>query len=139
MLEEPGIVKRGETVDPALVIAAEEYWNPGLDERSSWLLEEVLPSVRRFLAEHSAHRIVFGEDSMYFDSSPEWFLEWIQEGFLATPLPRALFERLRLNSWRGVCGYVKNLKNKPSWWRDQQERDRAERWYKERLVRVNSA
>jgi hypothetical protein len=133
-LEEPGIVRRDEAVDSDLVMATQEYWNPERDDRSQWLIKEVLPSVRHFFEEHRAHRIIFGEGDIVFDASPDWFLEWIQEGFLASPLPRFCYERVRCSSWTAVCEYINTLKLKPSWWKDLDERGRAERWYKARLV-----
>jgi hypothetical protein len=62
-LEEAGVVKRGNVLKPESVFATEEYWNPGSDATSKWLVEEVLPSVRIFLERHREHRIVFDEDA----------------------------------------------------------------------------
>jgi hypothetical protein len=134
-LEEAGVVKRRNIVDPGSVLAAEEYWNPEPDDRSKWLLEEVLPSVRRFIQEHGEHTIVFDESDVFHDTGPDWFLEWIQEGYLFYPLPRFCLERLRCNSWTAVCEYMNRVRFKPSWWTDREERERAERWYKARLIR----
>lgn len=137
-LEDTGIVQRGKPVDPTSVLTASEYWNPEPDERTNWLTSEVLPSVRRFLNEHAGHGIVFGEDDMFFDSNPDWFLDWIQEGYGTTPWPRFLHERVQLKSWTAVGEYVSRLPHSPSWWRDLDQRERAERWYKARLVRNSS-
>ena len=76
-------MKRGDPVQPDLVIAAADYWNPEPDDRSTWLLKEVLPSVRAFLREHHTHGIVFDESDAVRNSGRDWFLEWIQEGYLS--------------------------------------------------------
>ena len=104
-LEEAGIVTSGTP----------EYWNPEPDERSKWLLEEVLPSVRIFFEQRRLHRIVLGEDGQFFDSDPDWFLKWIQEGFWSKPLPRFYLERVGCKSWREVCEHISQLKFKPGW------------------------
>ena len=135
-LEEVGAVKRGEIVQPGSVLAAEEYWTPEPGENSKWLLDEVLPSVRSFLQEHGTHRIVFDEGDVFYEAGPDWFLEWIQVGYLADPLPRFCLERLKCESWMAVCEYMNHVKYKPSWWTDREERERAERWYKARLIRT---
>jgi len=88
-LEDAGVVARDQTVDPQKVFAAEEYWNPEKDDISKWLYDEVFPSVRAFLEEHGSHDVVFDEHDRFRDEGGvNWFLEWIQEGFLSDPLPR---------------------------------------------------
>jgi hypothetical protein len=64
-LEHSGIVALASPVDPRNILAAESYWNPLAEERSDWLCNRVLPSVRRFLLEHGDHGLVyFEEDSL---------------------------------------------------------------------------
>lgn len=129
-LVETEVVVPNDPINIARLLGADEYWNPGVDEQSKWLVNDVLPAVRHFLTSHGNHRVVFGEDSLYFDSNPDWFLEWLQEGFLACLLPRFLKERLKLDSWADVCRYVEGLKSAPAWWNDPEERQRTERWFR---------
>jgi hypothetical protein len=75
-LEEPGVVTHNGGVDIEAVLARAEYWNPPEEERSEWLCERVLPSVRRFLSLHGTHGIVYtdegvilNEDSLYYNWS----------------------------------------------------------------------
>ncbi len=56
------------------VLAASEYWNPPPHERSEWLVERVLPAVRRYLGQHHDHGIIYtheaavcDEDSLYYN------------------------------------------------------------------------
>jgi hypothetical protein len=134
-LEDAGIVTKGGPVDPAKVLAAEEYWNPEKEETSNWLYNEVFPSVRTFLEEHGPHKIIYGEIDLICDSSSDWFLEWIQEGFLAYAYPRFCLERLHHDSWDAVRSYMDQQKSKPRWWTEPDERERAERWFKASLIR----
>ncbi|MDZ4659915.1 MAG: hypothetical protein SH868_20250 [Bythopirellula sp.] len=62
LLEEPGIVQRGEGVDVEVVFSCDEYWYPPAEECSEWLCEKILPSVRKFLEEHRSHGIVYIEE-----------------------------------------------------------------------------
>jgi len=137
-LEEAGVVKQGTAVDAELVLAAQEYWSPEPDDSSKWLLEEVLPSVRVFLEQHRTHTVVFGDRDM-FDKGPDWFLEWMQEGYGFDPLPRHCLERLGCQSWAAVCEHMTQLKFKPAWWTDPKERERAEGWYRAQLIRALGA
>jgi hypothetical protein len=82
--------------------------------------------------------VVFGEGD-FVDSSNTWFLEWVQEGFLADLLPRACLERLKLESWEMVGRYLDRLERKPSWWNDPEERQIVERWYKARLREISGS
>ena len=58
-LEAPGLVKRGERVDVEAVLGCRSYWEPPGAECYEWVIDRVLPSVRRFLEEHREHGIVF--------------------------------------------------------------------------------
>ncbi len=76
LLEDPGVVIPNGGVDVEAVLAREDYWNPPEEERSEWLCERVLPAVRRFLADHRAHGIVYtdegaiyNEDTLYYNWS----------------------------------------------------------------------
>lgn len=64
-LEHPGVVRLGEQVSESALLAALAYWQPPPDEQSEWLMQQILPRVRRFLAEHTAHRLLFLEDEHF--------------------------------------------------------------------------
>jgi hypothetical protein len=69
-LEYPGVVRHNEGVDVGLVTACPEYWDPPEQERSEWLCDRVLPAVRRFLADHREHGIVYiDEETLYNEDS----------------------------------------------------------------------
>ena len=65
-LQHPGVVCLGEAVSASAVLAAADYWTPPPDEQSDWLMQEILPAVRRFFTEHSEHRLLFLEDEHFF-------------------------------------------------------------------------
>ena len=76
LLVEPGVVSPNEGVDIEALLAHSEYWNPPEEERSAWLCERILPSVRRFLEEHNSHGVVYtdegvicNEDALYYNWS----------------------------------------------------------------------
>ena len=63
-----------ESVDVEAVLNCAEYWNPPDEERSPWLMNRILPAVRRFFDEHRTHGIVYidedtviQEDTLYFN------------------------------------------------------------------------
>lgn len=115
-LEETGIVTRGENVDVEAVLAAENYWNPPQDGVSRWLCEEVFPPLRQFLHNHKNHRIVFGEDED-FAPDDDYYLDWMQIGYLMAPTPRYLVEVLGFKSWDQVCEYMQKQEFPPTWWK----------------------
>src|SRR4051812_24157981 len=67
LLEEPGIVIVGKPVSVDNVNAAVDYWNPPPEEQSEWLVKQILPQVKRYLAVHRDHGIVYIEDDLVFD------------------------------------------------------------------------
>jgi hypothetical protein len=76
-LEHPGIVAIGEPISVEAVLAASDYWSPPVGEGSQWLVEGVLPRVRRFLAAHRDHGILYIESDLVFD--PEGpCADWIE-------------------------------------------------------------
>jgi hypothetical protein len=128
-LEEPGIVTRTDAVDVSAVLGASEYW----DVDAEWLVA-LLPAVRRFLEQHAAHHVRFGD----FEEIPlPWYadglFEWIMEaGFVLEELPRYYVERLGFHAWDEVVAHVSSGKA-PPWWRSEGERE-AGRLAFERLV-----
>jgi len=61
LLEHPEIVRLGETVNTPAIFAASDYWQPPPEERSAWLVDEILPAVRQFLLAHTAHSLRYVE------------------------------------------------------------------------------
>ncbi len=77
-LENPGIVSLGQPVSLPSVLNAIDYWNPLLDDRSKWLVDEILPRVKLFIEQHSDHELLYIEQDMVFD--PEGpCADWIEE------------------------------------------------------------
>lgn len=58
-LEDTNVVALDATVDVARVLNASEYWEPEGEAESRWLLDSILPTVRRFLVEHGDHSISY--------------------------------------------------------------------------------
>ena len=62
-LEDPGVVTLGAAIDLPSMLNAEPYWNhredDDLGEKDPGYLDELLPRVRRFLKDHSGHRLVY--------------------------------------------------------------------------------
>jgi hypothetical protein len=76
-LEKPGLVVIGEPVSVDVVLSAEEYWNPPVEEESKWLVEQILPRVKQYLAAHRKHGIIYIEDDLVFD--PEGLCaDWVE-------------------------------------------------------------
>lgn len=115
-LEEPRIVKRGNPVSVEAVFSAREYWSPSNTDSADWLRKEVLPSVRRFLAEHRRHRIVFGNTADFLSSDEDGFLDWMQVGFSPLLLPRYFVELLGFQTWDQVSSFIARQDNTPWWW-----------------------
>ncbi|BAY10833.1 hypothetical protein [Calothrix sp. NIES-2098] len=74
LLENPGIIDKGERISAEQVFHAEKYWQPPPDESSPWLIKQILPAVHRFLSEHQQHCLLYldednfaREDSIYYD------------------------------------------------------------------------
>jgi hypothetical protein len=66
LLEHPNIVTLGEPVSFSAVLAAADYWKPPPDEQSDWLMQQILPGVRRFLADHSGHKVLYLEEEHFY-------------------------------------------------------------------------
>lgn len=77
MLEHPGIVRLGHAVSVEAVLSAAEYWSPFDDGDSRWLLEDVLPRVRRYLAAHGEHGIIYIESDLVFNPDGP-YAEWVE-------------------------------------------------------------
>jgi hypothetical protein len=77
LLEEPGIVQLGQSVDVQQVFKHDEYWNPPDGENSAWLCNEILPTVRYFLRTHMAHKVLYVEDDQIFDENSVMF-NWVE-------------------------------------------------------------
>jgi hypothetical protein len=74
-LENTGIVQQDHDVDIERLLAANEYWNPPVEEQSTWLCGSILPAVRSFLRRHAGHRLVYiDEDRLILDAeqAQEW-------------------------------------------------------------------
>src|SRR5256885_795112 len=95
-LEHPGIVRRGEVIDAQHLLDAHEYCHPPQEPQSAWLYDEVLPSVRRFLAEHGGHNMLFWEIN---DLPDDRSLEWLQVGDDPYPTARYLAEVVKADNW----------------------------------------
>ena len=74
LLENPGIISKGERISPEQIFKAEKYWQPPSEESSTWLVKQILPAVHRFLSEHQQHCLLYldednfaREDSIYGD------------------------------------------------------------------------
>jgi hypothetical protein len=116
-LERAGVVTRAGNVDVEAVLAAENYWNPPKEEQSRWLYEEVFPPLRQFLQEHKSHQVMFGEDEDFASLDNDYYLDWMQIGYLMKPTPRYLVEVLRMVSWEQVCEYMQKQGSPPAWWK----------------------
>jgi hypothetical protein len=116
-LEDTGLVQQGNPVSITAILAAEEYWNPPLEEASRWLYDEVLPGVRVFLEEHKKHRVIFAEAEgfLFFESAHKYF-EWLQVGYLAEISPRTLVEKLGFTTWEAATEYLSKMEVSPWWW-----------------------
>jgi len=103
-----------------VVSAASEYWNPPDDAASHWLRNEVLPSVRAFLAAHLGHRIDFGDFDHLLICADAF--DWLQIGYGPEPTPRYFAEILDLRSWDQVTDWLRTLDERqyryPSWLHD---------------------
>jgi hypothetical protein len=76
-LEEPGVVQLAQTVDVQQVLKYDGYWKPPEGENSTWLCDEILPTVRLFLQTHIAHRILYIEtDQIYVENSE--MSDWVE-------------------------------------------------------------
>jgi hypothetical protein len=116
-LEQPGIVRIGQPVDMDAVMGAEEYW-----QSDAAPLQDLLPSIRRFLLFHQDHDLIFGEVENFMDwdnrESPRYFIQWMDvlntsaERFA----PRDFVHRLGFRDWSEVLEYVKTPENVPYWW-----------------------
>jgi hypothetical protein len=73
--EEPGIVRKTESVLVDRVLSATEYWSPDDSRESAWLREKVLPKVRPFLLDHQGHGLIYVEEGWVYDreeDGEEW-------------------------------------------------------------------
>src|SRR5262245_5565334 len=64
-LQNPGIVRLGEPISVSAVLAATDYWTPSADKQSDWLVQRILPAVRRFFTEHGGHFLLFLEEDHF--------------------------------------------------------------------------
>jgi hypothetical protein len=87
LLEEPGIVAIGKSVSVDAVTATAKYWNPPPEEQSDWLVKQILPQVRRYLAAHGDHGLIYIEDDMVFDPDGAC-ADWEEEKSTKLVLPR---------------------------------------------------
>ncbi|MDB5325737.1 MAG: hypothetical protein JWM57_1306 [Phycisphaerales bacterium] len=105
-LVHPGIVTHFQPVDVDRVLNASEFWLPPQDATLGWLYDDVLPELRRFLAEHQSHHLVFCDR----DAFPNhMLLTWLQLGRMPWPTARFFAETLALTSWEAVLDYDKQL------------------------------
>jgi hypothetical protein len=115
-LDKTGLVARGKQVNVESVLAAESYWNPPKEEGSRWLYEGVFPPLRQFLEEHKSHQMVFGEIEDFTPSDDDYYIDWMQIGYLMMPTPRYLVEVLGFESWEQVGQYMQEQEIPPAWW-----------------------
>jgi hypothetical protein len=162
-LEKAGLVKRGQAVSVEDVFLCNEYWNPPKEQNSDllvnalsipipsrfktasksnktdWLYDEVLPSVRDFLIEHQFHRIIFGTSEDFLSFDDESFLNWMQIGYLLDPSPRYFVECLGFTDWQKVCDYLEKQQYQPFWWNlDWQDTHDKARQKFEELVKLSN-
>jgi hypothetical protein len=135
LLEKPNIVTLGSAVDVDRVLNAIDYWTPPEGSRP-WLVDEILPTVRRFLLEHCDHGIVFWED----DHVPDDFtLEWRDIGVKNVyPTARHLVEVERLEDWDSVEKFIEAHPLTP--WNPQSaaDRDRFRAAFERHLARFRA-
>jgi hypothetical protein len=118
-LEKKGVVNETEPVSVEAVYATESYWEPPREPTSDWLYNEVLPSVRSFLRDHTPHRVVYGEETRLFgDDYAGEYLNWLQLGYCAELSPRALVEKLGLRNWEQVVDHLSRSSIVPWWWNE---------------------
>ena len=116
LLEEPGVVSRGQPVSVDAVLSAKGYWTPSRTESADWLYEKVLPSVRHFLERHKNHPIIYGNLADFLSVDGEDFLDWLQLGFMPQLLPRYFVEYLGLKTWDEVRIFIAGQESAPWWW-----------------------
>ena len=138
-LEDAGVLAKGAPISADALSSARAYWYPEEVDSANWCLDELLPTVRSFLAEHTCHRIVFGDkdDFMFGDAEHYWdaYFNWMAEGWAAVPTVRMLVEKLHLRTWEEVCDYVRES---PPSWMGHDMRDAARKKFEE-LVGSGSA
>jgi hypothetical protein len=111
-LEQEGVVERRGRIHVRRVLGASKYWNPPREPRSSWLFDEVLPSVRAFLADHGEHSLVFWDIN---DLPDDRLLNWLQVGHAPAPSARYLAEVVRLRAWSDVLEWFKSSPRGQPW------------------------
>jgi len=135
-LQRPGIVRLGETVDVQRVLTHEPYWNPPPGESSTWLYNEVFPSVREFFTRHREHGIRFWEGN---DLPDDVFLNWLQLGYCPSPSPRYVAEVLGLTSWDEVLDWKARQDDFSLWAEgDEAGRERFRRAFEQYTERRHS-
>ena len=114
-LEDKGIVTRKAKVDPQRILQTQEYWSPE-GKNSEWLLQEVLPSINKFLKEHENHSILYGEFDDIINSYDETIFEWKSIGYCCDELPRLWVEDLDLKNWNEVIKRFPEPVDEPWFW-----------------------
>jgi len=135
-LEHPGIVLRAERIDAQRVLDAKEYWHPPQEPQSAWLYDEVLPSVRAFLAEHAKHNLLFWEIN---DLPDDRSLEWLQVGHHPYPTARYLAEVLKANNWDEALAWIASNPLHPWAANDVTGRDQYRAAFERHLAAVRPA
>ncbi len=130
-LEEAGLVKCGEQANIERVQAAEKYWNPPIEESSRWLYEEIFPPLKLFLEEHKKHRVIFGEQDSFVSLDTGDFWNWLQIGYLLTPMPRYFVDVLGYKTWNQVEAYINQQENIIWWLDDENSHENSKRKFAE--------
>ncbi len=123
-LEKTGIVSKNEKVNPQKIFQAKEYWNPE-EKGSDWLLDEVLPSINKFLRDHENHSILYGEFDDFIKVYDETIFEWKNIGYNPDELPRLWVEDLGLKNWNEVINRLSKPTDQPWFWDDGNLRNKA--------------
>lgn len=84
------------------------------------LYADLFPGVRRFFAEHAAHRLIYGEaDELFGDDYESEYLDWLDVGtFCPGFSTRTGVELLGFTRWEQVEQHVSTLATTPWWWWD---------------------
>jgi hypothetical protein len=114
-LEEPKVVKSGQSVDVSLLLAASEFWSP-LAEDTSPRLVAVLSAVRGFLMTHAAHGIRYGEDHHLFDADSTEELAWLETGPEAHPTLRSIVAEHTVRSLADLESLLGARPELQPWW-----------------------
>jgi len=135
-LERPGTVLRGRAVEVDRLLSVGPYWNPKLDEQSSWLTS-VLANAKQFILSHKAHRIVYGDTEQVMGADIDEYdqFDWMNEYPDDWELqPRNFIEQFGMRTWGEVTSYLASRSTKPAWYERSSRRVVARRKFDELVL-----